>query len=55
MEDFNEWLERQNIDCNELTPELEQSLRQRFEAEKPPAEFLVATDECPQRVLRHYQ
>ena len=51
MDDFQQWLERQSIDCNELTLELEDALRQRFDRETeqygaPDARLVIPSDLC---------
>ncbi len=51
---YPQWLLEFNIDCHELTPELQAALQMQFEAElrrlAPIAEKLVSTTSCPPMV-----
>lgn len=58
---FNQWLERQNLDAQSWSPELQRSLRARYELEcrpveapKPTTVAIVAPVQCqwPQRAYR---
>mgnify|MGYP007080205882 CR=1 FL=1 len=53
MNDFQQWLLSQSIDCQTLTTELENSLRNRFEAEQPVEQVLLIPIDCswPQRAF----
>ena len=50
MDEFQTWLLSQDIDCNELTVELEVALRHRFESEQehaaPNAVLVIPSDLC---------
>ena len=48
--DFQAWIFERSVDCNELTPELEQSLQAQYEADcqrsAPVAEVLLVPMDC---------